>query len=350
MTKNIKTYLICILCILALLMFFRLKRSTEGMTSADEQFYREMLAKAKPLPLPPLAPLPPGAAATDTFALGAAGGFLNTQNWNIRKIRLENQVEIIKDPIAKAFVMRYYFNKGKTGGESGPAIFARPGPGNIWPAEEATVSFKVRFPPGFDFVQGGKIMGLAFGERQEDHASGGDWKPNGGSMRFMWQKGEVGQAIVKGYVYHAIKKHPGKSWPESAYEKQGPDTRRAMDVAKNGRTGNSMWYQKSLAPHSMLPKMKITAGIWHELKMIVKMNDPRSSTPNGKLFMSCTPEGGKAVECEVGDIYYRDSTKYKIQEIYLTTIFGGDDPKDFAPRGDPKKLYAEFKDFSFASS
>ncbi len=60
---------------------------------------------------------------------------------------------------------------------------------------DATLSYSVRFPVGFEFVKGGKLPGLYGGA---EPFSGGGHNASGWSMRLMWRAG--GAAEVYGYI------------------------------------------------------------------------------------------------------------------------------------------------------
>jgi hypothetical protein len=62
-------------------------------------------------------------------------------------------------------------------------------------ARDATLSYDVRFPVGFQFVKGGKLPGMYGGVQP---FSGGRHSPKGWSMRLMWRAD--GAAEVYGYI------------------------------------------------------------------------------------------------------------------------------------------------------
>lgn len=62
-------------------------------------------------------------------------------------------------------------------------------------ATDATLSYDIRFPVGFQFVQGGKLPGMYGGV---EPFSGGGHNANGWSMRLMWRTN--GAAEVYGYI------------------------------------------------------------------------------------------------------------------------------------------------------
>jgi polysaccharide lyase-like protein len=63
------------------------------------------------------------------------------------------------------------------------------------PRTEAVLTYRLRFPVGFQFVKGGKLPGLYGGV---EPFSGGGHNPDGWSMRLMWRTGGAGE--VYGYI------------------------------------------------------------------------------------------------------------------------------------------------------
>jgi hypothetical protein len=233
------------------------------------------------------------------------------------------------------FVLRYTYLQGKVGSDSSGTIFANPG--KLFPARRATMTFKVKFPPSFDFVRGGKLFGLSLATRPGAHATGGSWKPKGGSVRLTWKPSDTkGQGIIKGYVYHAVQKAPGKSSGKTAYDRQGVNTKRVMDFAKTEKKGNDVWYSKGT-------KVTVTKGIWHELSLTVVLNTP--GRPDGTLEIRCTPENGQTTVATLNDFYFRDTGDVLIQEVMLMSFFGGSD-QSYAPS---RTMTIDFKDFTFSA-
>jgi hypothetical protein len=68
-------------------------------------------------------------------------------------------------------------------------------PGASGPKTSATLSYRVRFPVGFQWVKGGKLPGLYGGD---EPFSGGAHTSNGWSLRLMWRSG--GAAEIYGYT------------------------------------------------------------------------------------------------------------------------------------------------------
>jgi hypothetical protein len=282
-----------------------------------------MYAAARPMPLPPIADRP---------APRSLEAFLNARKWNVRNILRPQHLKISYVYANGNYVLRYTYLGGKVGSDSSGTIFANPD--NLFPATRATLIFKVRFPTSFDFVRGGKLMGLSLGTVPGGHATGGAWKPKGGSVRLTWKPSDTtpGSAVIKGYVYHAVTRAPGRSAPQTAYDRQGVQTRRVMDVAKSEKKGNDVWYSRGA-------KISVSKGTWHELALTVVLNTPGRA--DGVLEIRCTPENGTSVVASVNDFYFRDTGDVLLQEVMLMSFFGGSD-QSYAP---PRTMAADFKDF-----
>lgn len=225
--------------------------------------------------------------------------------WNISKISNPNLLSTTPDGMLK---MKY--NVGKDGYESGAQIFCNPF--GLLPAEEVTLSYDVFFSDEWDFIICGKLPGIGFGTRQGEHASGGEWDPQGkcGSFRIMWQDGTPKSALLKGYLYLGI---PGG--PRKAYAPQGPNFKKVGN--DDDRTGYSVYYKKQ-------PCFKVKKGVWNTVSFTVRMNTVGKA--DGYLRMQVND-----VVREIDDIVWRTDERTLIQDVYWVSIFGGSGKK-FAPR------------------
>jgi hypothetical protein len=70
-------------------------------------------------------------------------------------------------------------------------------PSSTGPQATLALTYKVRFPVGFQFVKGGKLPGIYGGI---EPFSGGSHNPNGWSMRLMWRTGGAGE--IYSYTAH----------------------------------------------------------------------------------------------------------------------------------------------------
>lgn len=169
----------------------------------------------------------------------------------------------------------------------------------IPPEESLYLRYYVRFDPGFDFVKGGKLPGLAGGA-----ANTGGHKPNGAdgwSARIMWR---AGGKIVQ-YVYH-------------------PD--------QPGEYGEDLAWDQGGCPRYFTP------GQWDCVETYVQMNHPGKKDGVIRSWLN----GEKALEAT--NLRFRDTASLKIDKFYFDTFFGGGDASWASPR-DQK---AQFDDFVIA--
>ncbi|WP_181872703.1 polysaccharide lyase [Billgrantia montanilacus] len=138
-------------------------------------------------------------------------------------------------------------------------------------AEQACMSYQVRFAPDFDFVQGGKLPGLFGGEAP----SGGESVDgeNGFSLRLMWR--EHGQ----GELYPYVVGHEGAS------------------------VGRGSWY--------------FPVGQWVTIEQEVILNDPGSENGVARIWIDGRPV------LEQRDITYRTTSSLTIDGLMFSTFFGG---------------------------
>ncbi|WP_037078237.1 polysaccharide lyase [Pseudonocardia spinosispora] len=148
------------------------------------------------------------------------------------------------------------------------------------PRNSARLSFWVRFPPGFDFVKGGKLPGLYGGSG----GSGGKHRDDGFSTRFMWRAGGVGEV----YVYLP------------------------------GGTG----YGTSLGRGSW----KFTPGRWTQVTQQVQLNT--AGQADGALTVWVD---GRQVFTQ-GGLTYRTGQGPLIDGLFFSSFFGGSDTSWASPR------------------
>jgi hypothetical protein len=157
-------------------------------------------------------------------------------------------------------------------------------------ATDATLTYDIRFPVGFEFVKGGKIPGMYGGVLP---FSGGKHNPNGWSMRLMWR--EQGMGEVYGYI--ANTSGYGDDW-----------------------TGGGLTFQAD--------------GKWHQLAEHIHLNSPGNA--DGYVTLSYN-----------GQEYIRKSglaittTNTPITGLYFSTFYGGHDAT-WAPSADMTVDFANF--------
>ena len=248
---------------------------------------------------------------------------MNVAPWYIRDIRNRDLLSV-ETSTGGGNVLRYNYKKGLAGGPSGAAIYANPL--RMFPADSATLSFSVYFPPDFEFVRAGKLLGLSIGQKPGDHASGGEWSPTSGSMRFMWRQPEGDRAAVVGYLYFAVAGGASK-----AFAKQGPATQGVLEA--EDPSGHNIWYHKGGG-------MFVRKGQWNALSVTVVLNTPGKA--DGVLKMTVN-----GVSRQVNDMVYRESASVRINETFLASIFGGNSAAKFAS---PKDTFSLVRDFRIVAS
>jgi hypothetical protein len=162
------------------------------------------------------------------------------------------------------------------------------------PQTSATLTYKVRFPAGFDWVKGGKLPGLYGGT---EPFSGGAHNANGWSLRLMWRAGGAGE----GYAYIA------------------GVTGYGLDIGR----GNFSWPAD---------------GAWHTVSERVVLNSPGQL--NGQLVLSL--DGSVVINASGLDI---TETNTPIGGLFFSTFYGGHD-STWAPSQDQ---HADFACFSMTA-
>jgi hypothetical protein len=195
--------------------------------------------------------------------------------------------EIVED--ARGRVLRVHYPAGGVGPSEGGAVWQAP-LGAVY--EEVTASFKLRFGPGFDFVQGGMLPGLAGGEANanQDVPDGTD----GWTARASWDIG----GTMKHFVYH----------PDQA-----------------GSYGDELAW----------PDVTLLSDRWYEITQRVVMNTP--GVADG--FMQISLDGTVVLDWQ--GVRWRDVPTLGIDILIFSTFFGG--------AGDAfrsaKDEYTDFDDF-----
>lgn len=160
------------------------------------------------------------------------------------------------------------------------------------PQDSLHLRYYIRFSETFDFVKGGKLPGLSGGTVH----SGGRIPDgtNGFSTRFMWRRNGDGEV----YAY----------LPTSV--KSGTSIRRGS------------W--------------RFQPGRWYALEQEVALNTPGQRNGRIKVWVD-----GRLVLDE-GNLVFRTVDTLKIEGVFFSTFFGGDDPT----WATPKDTYVEFAKFA----
>ncbi len=162
-------------------------------------------------------------------------------------------------------------------------------------ASAATLHYRLRFAPGFDFVRGGKLPGL-YGGRGH---SGGRM-PNGHdgfSLRLMWR--EAGAGEVYAYL-------PGLEG--------GPAHGRSL----------------------LRGQVRFEPGRWHAVRQQVQLNTPGHHDGWVRLTVDEQPAA------QATGLRLRDTDRLRIDGVFVDVFFGGADDS-WAARAD---TYVDLADFS----
>ncbi len=170
------------------------------------------------------------------------------------------------------------------------------GGGASWPflfgaRDEVYCAYRFQFRPGFEFVRGGKLPGLAGGT-----ANDGGSRPNGRdgwSVRLMWRE----NGRMSAYVYH-------------------PD--------QPSNFGEDFYWSRSAS-----------AGTWHRVVIRVRMNTP--GRRDG--IVQCWLDGRSVLSVET--LRFRDTAALAIDQFFFSTFFGGGDASWAAARDE----FIAFDDF-----
>ncbi len=186
--------------------------------------------------------------------------------------------------------------------------------------DAVTLAYQVMFPVEFDFVRGGKLPGLYGGSapRGGQSTNTGD----GFSIRIMWR--ELG--VLCSYLYHKDK-DPEAKW--------GKDYFFMNTENKNVPIEKSVWKTMNT---KFEDRMYITPGIWHTIKIYIKMNTPGKE--DGEMI--CSLDGKEAVNVHLS---FRKDLSFGIDTFAFTSFFGGND-LTWAPTKD-EVVY--FKDFTIST-
>ncbi len=200
---------------------------------------------------------------------------------------------IRSDPTVGPY-LHVYYPAGATSPGAGDAGGAQVMiPSAIGPVDEATLSYRLRFPAGFTWIRGGKLPGLCGGGC---NTGGND--PNGvdgWSARFMWRPGGAGQV----YAYLATT--------------QGYGT----------ELGTGDWHFAA-------------DGKWHTLTQHLRLNTPGSS--NGSIAVRLD---GRLVYRNAG-LTFRTAAALHIDGLLFSTFFGGHDGT-WAPASLQTADFAQFR-------
>lgn len=161
--------------------------------------------------------------------------------------------------------------------------------------EKALLSYRVRFPTGFDFVRGGKLPGLYGGA-----GNSGGTIPNGTdgfSFRLMWGKDGTGE--VYAYLPSSV------TWGTGLFR----------------------------------GKFRFVPGRWHQITQELRLNTPGKSNGVLRLWFDGVLVGTQT------DLLIRTVESLKINGLFFDFFFGGSDDS-WAP---PSNTFVDFSSFRLIS-
>lgn len=226
-------------------------------------------------------PVCTGKCWQDSFGAAPVGKLSKaylTENWPTASFA-ENvnagRTSVIEESSNK--FVRVLLPKGEVGAPDGGTTWRR----RFSETMEATLEYKVRFEPNFEWTKGGKIPGLTGG----NSPTGGNDASNGFSSRYMWQTN--GGLIL--YLYHA-------------------------------RMGAKYGEAFSLG--------KLTQGKWYTLKQRIRMNTPGQQDGALQVWVD------GVLKLDRSDMEWRLAGKtWKIDSLLFTAFHGGNNA-EYTPNRD----------------
>ena len=142
---------------------------------------------------------------------------------------------------------------------------------NMLPRRNVSFAYKVFIPSDFPVSsKGGKLPGVCVGVEKKGCATGGSWKKNAGSLRWMWRSAK-NKLLAIGYAYL-----PGGGSAQT-YAMNSTDYKNVCEAT--GGSGHNLFYKKGGQPFTLRP------GTWNSLGMVLSLNDVGRA--NGSITLSC---------------------------------------------------------------
>jgi hypothetical protein len=247
-----------------------------------------------PLPLP--TPVPP----------------TRREPWHVIKAGFGHQHAHLVSTTDHQPAMRIDYVAGAVGSASGFGFYASPDA--AFPADDVALSYRVYFPPNYDWRRGGKLPGLFIGA---PGASGGNWDRDCGSVRVVWK--EQGGAAAYLYVPCQVAACGTKDGVVAA---QCPEYAEIANVT--AKKGHHVWKKGGA---------RFKAGEWNVVTLRVRLNDPGEK--NGILEMEIN-----GVRLSFDKMYFRTDPSLRLEGVNFVTFFGGNQKAAAAP----PSAFTVFKD------
>lgn len=216
---------------------------------------------------------------------------------------MQENAQVISDPSRQfAKVLRVKYPAGSASPNAsrqegaplgGAQFYSKLG---MTPQDSLRLSYYARFSENFDFVKGGKLPGFFGGTA----VSGGNTPDgtNGFSTRFMWRRNADGEV----YAYLPTSTEYGTS------------------------IGRGNW--------------RFKPGVWHHIEQEVILNQPGKADGKIRVWL-----GGQLV-LDQGGLTFRTTDALKIEGIFFSTFFGGDDTS----WATPKDVHIDFTNFKVSQA
>lgn len=254
---------------------------------------------------------PPAQKTINLTADDLVKNFNTSEKWNIISYSYGlNQMKLDSDPTMNSSWLNVSYPAGsyspsKTNVTGGIHFYSQP---PTFPARKICFSYSVKFPPNFDPVRGGKLLGMWVGSRG---AAGGIHPVDAASYRVAW----YGDMQAEAYLYVP---------PQTS-----PDYKSIPDFEDNGGYGDSLWKKSFNFTRNIVNN--ITAKI--VLNTFDKNNQPLS---NGYVSLTINNETE-----EFDKLIWITNFKTRISGLLMTSFFGGSD-QSWAPMNNDTIAYNNF--------
>jgi hypothetical protein len=181
-------------------------------------------------------------------------------------------------------------------------------PRAVFPAQEAFLEYEMLVPETFNWVKGGKLPGLYWGQYG---ASGGKHSDDGGSVRLMWRAGGGSEA----YVYFPS----DVVWDTKIAEAAAP-------YIRNKKHGDSLWRGT----------LKFKKNEWNKIRLYLRLNTVGKDDGVLKLRIN-------GVELSHDRFIFRTKPDMNISGLMFSCFFGGS-TKEWAAQKDEQLA---FRNISF---
>jgi hypothetical protein len=234
----------------------------------------------------------------------------NNNIWKISKIGWgKNNYQLISDPntttsdnILKVFYPKNSYSPSKDP-QGGLGFYASPS--NIFPAQDISITYQVRFDSSFNPMLGGKLPGLFISQGTDkqymNDASGGKHNEYASSIRICWKKNFSSEA----YLY--IPKNQSSQYLS------------IPNLSHNPIYGNSLWRNT----------FQLHPSLWNNISIHLKLNTfDKSNTPipDGQLIVTIND-----IQQNFDNLIWRIDNSVSITAFLFSTFFGGSTSKYATP-------------------